>query len=827
MLIFLIIVFVIVPAFFLGRCYFEDHYRSVPDYTGKPIPTDQNIRTEKDYYKEKNEWLKRLTIDAYRRRQPEVNPASTAGVAFLEEVCRTVAYPSDTENYKSLVKNGADLVSSGYKDPLILLWYGEILYRSKSPLSAEQYLIQASTWNSTGYPHIHAFFALKTLAKISYSKKEHKPKQAENQMKLALDHFAKALISNEFKDDETHIAYRLLVANDVDDFKINKYQQVYEAIRHQGFTDDWFLSILNGRSEIELAWKARGKGWAKNVTNEGWKGFHHHLERARFILTDNWKRYPHKPEAAAAMIIVTMGGHGNPKETERIWFDRSVKSQMDFPPTYYPFITALLPRWGGSHKAMHAFGQECLDTGRFDTDVPLFYLHVLRKIGEELDNHRWRAPFRSDSARKNLNHLFKNMLSETSLSTVPQRIRTQQALVAAWSGDYQKSRALLKKVGTKVDLESGFWGETLSWNHRSWEAIEAELDAFNGANGTILAKAEDLVHDNKIQEALPLFEQAMRHHQGDANVFVYLRDRIALQHMGKSADDVIRPLLNMAAYHNKIEVAEFLLENGADINSESKTYKTPLHSAIYKNHPQMAKLLIEKGANINSQAFGLWTPLHYALRYQQPDLARLLIDRGADINAQTTGNWTPLHFALYYKHLDIALLLIKKGVRTDILTYQNFSPLHYAAAKGNKELVGMLIDRGCDVNSFTIFKIAPLHYALRNEHPRIARLLIEKGADINLANHKNWTPLHYALGNHLPDMAIELIHKGADVNAVTEEGWTPLHFASSFDEYIDVVKLLLEKGADPKASLPDGDTPLSFAKARKAKEVEKLLKQYW
>jgi ankyrin repeat protein len=222
----------------------------------------------------------------------------------------------------------------------------------------------------------------------------------------------------------------------------------------------------------------------------------------------------------------------------------------------------------------------------------------------------------------------------------------------------------------------------------------------------------------------------------------------------------------------------------------------------------------------------LWTPLHYALRYQQPDLARLLINRGADINAQTTGNWTPLHFALYYKHLDIALLLIKKRVRTDILTYQNFSPLHYAAAKGNKELVGMLIDRSCDVNSFTIFKIAPLHYALRNEHPRIARLLIEKGADINLAKNENWTPFHYALGNHLPDIAIELIHKGADVNAITKEGWTPLHFASSFDEYIDVVKLLLEKGADPKASLPDGDTPLSFAKARKAKKVEKLPKQY-
>ncbi|AFY39048.1 serine/threonine protein kinase [[Leptolyngbya] sp. PCC 7376] len=61
---------------------------------------------------------------------------------------------------------------------------------------------------------------------------------------------------------------------------------------------------------------------------------------------------------------------------------------------------------------------------------------------------------------------------------------------------------------------------------------------------------------------------------------------------------------------------------------------TPLHAA---NTPEVAQLLIDYGANINAQTEDGFTPLHLT---SSPEVAQLLIDNGADLNMQATFTFT-------------------------------------------------------------------------------------------------------------------------------------------------------------------------------------------
>ena len=53
-----------------------------------------------------------------------------------------------------------------------------------------------------------------------------------------------------------------------------------------------------------------------------------------------------------------------------------------------------------------------------------------------------------------------------------------------------------------------------------------------------------------------------------------------------------------AAYSDAVEVAELLIEKGADIDAKDKTGSTALMWAARDNSLEMVKLLIEKGADV-------------------------------------------------------------------------------------------------------------------------------------------------------------------------------------------------------------------------------------
>ncbi|KAB1276248.1 Myotrophin [Camelus dromedarius] len=71
----------------------------------------------------------------------------------------------------------------------------------------------------------------------------------------------------------------------------------------------------------------------------------------------------------------------------------------------------------------------------------------------------------------------------------------------------------------------------------------------------------------------------------------------------KYGEDVNRTLeggrkpLHYAADCGQLEILEFLLLKGADINAPDKHHITPLLSAVYEGHVSCVKLLLSKGAD--------------------------------------------------------------------------------------------------------------------------------------------------------------------------------------------------------------------------------------
>jgi tankyrase len=103
--------------------------------------------------------------------------------------------------------------------------------------------------------------------------------------------------------------------------------------------------------------------------------------------------------------------------------------------------------------------------------------------------------------------------------------------------------------------------------------------------------------------------------------------------------------LHLAAGYNNLEVAEFLLEQGADVNAQDKGGLIPLHNASSYGHLDLAALLIKHNTTVNATDNWGFTPLHEAAQKGRTQLSALLLAHGADPFLRNQEGQTPLELA--------------------------------------------------------------------------------------------------------------------------------------------------------------------------------------
>jgi ankyrin repeat protein len=209
----------------------------------------------------------------------------------------------------------------------------------------------------------------------------------------------------------------------------------------------------------------------------------------------------------------------------------------------------------------------------------------------------------------------------------------------------------------------------------------------------------------------------------------------------KYNNDESFPLLH-ACQHNNIEIIQFLLSNGADINLKNNTGETALSRAS-----QMAN-----------------TPV-----------IRLLIDNKADVNIENNTGKTPL----FYGNTETMQLLVDNGANVNHTDDQKMTPLFYSCIEENKEVVQLLIYNKADVNHVDIHGKTPLFYSCEEGNKDIAELLLTNGANINYQDNKKNTVLIDSCINQNFDMVNFLLKHGANVNIINSDEKTALDVANN------------------------------------------------
>ena len=129
---------------------------------------------------------------------------------------------------------------------------------------------------------------------------------------------------------------------------------------------------------------------------------------------------------------------------------------------------------------------------------------------------------------------------------------------------------------------------------------------------------------------------------GPLEMLKFLLDRDAASLTKR--DDNGFTLLHGAADHAHLEVVQFLLERGLDVNSRSADGYTPLHAAAngyFTNEVQdevqyvaVIQQLLAHGAKVNAPMENGQTPLHRAAEWGRPKILAALLAAGADSNAR-------------------------------------------------------------------------------------------------------------------------------------------------------------------------------------------------
>ena len=309
--------------------------------------------------------------------------------------------------------------------------------------------------------------------------------------------------------------------------------------------------------------------------------------------------------------------------------------------------------------------------------------------------------------------------------------------------------------------------------------------------------------------------------------------------------------LHFAARQGGRETVRALVEGRADVNQPSAgDATTPLLIAAINGHFDIAQYLLQQGANPNLASAAGATPLYAVLNvqwapksfYPQPrahlqqaasylDLMKALLDRGADPNARLRrkiwytqynfdllrideGGATPFWRAAYASDVDAMKLLVSYGADPHLPTMRpagrtrrddgrregqearEVSPLPPVPV-GGPGIPPLLAAAGAGYGEG--FAGNAHRFAPAGMLAAVKYLVEEVGADVNASDHEGYTAAHHAAARGDNEMILYLVSKGADVKKVSRGGQTTVDMANGpvqrIQPFPETIKLLEGLGA--------------------------------
>jgi ankyrin repeat protein len=295
----------------------------------------------------------------------------------------------------------------------------------------------------------------------------------------------------------------------------------------------------------------------------------------------------------------------------------------------------------------------------------------------------------------------------------------------------------------------------------------------------------------------------------------------------KAAKDGKSPL-HYAVRLGMADVADMLLDAGAQINPRDKELKNPLFDALQAPKPlDMVAFLLEQGVSADLPDTRGRVPLHDACEKADLPVLRALLAATENPARPDARSTQPLHLICEHGDVDAVQVVLFERVSVFASDAGGDSCLHIAAARAETDVAHYLLttEAALLVNSVNLLGRTPLHMAVLKGHEKLARAMIAAGANVNQPDNKGYTPLHEAAEAGNLAMVKALIQSGADVaKSQASHHTTPLilairNAANGQKDSAEIIHLLLEHNADINTADKDGVTPLMAAAARGDNEL--------
>ncbi len=333
---------------------------------------------------------------------------------------------------------------------------------------------------------------------------------------------------------------------------------------------------------------------------------------------------------------------------------------------------------------------------------------------------------------------------------------------------------------------------------------------------------------------------------------VMLGDIEAVRQIAESHPTLFEPnieseshLLENAVRHNRYDMVKLLLDLGMDpdqryrissLEEETYNWGEPLWIAAGDGMYEIAQLILERGADPNAAVYASGDPMSRAYNNRDDRMKRLLYRYG--------GSMTPEGAAL---ECDTSAAVMALKLKPELVE----GILWGAACGGDPSVVGVClprIDWASDDPRWYGLIIQPIRIWPCNPHrkfrefdrsvfPEMVRMILDHGVDPNVKGRRDTSLLHYiaATGKIWGEPVLRDDERAAFARMFLEYGAlldardtllhsTPLAWAARWGRR-ELVELYLQHGADPQ---PDGEswtTPLAWAERYGHASVDNRLRE--
>lgn len=445
-------------------------------------------------------------------------------------------------------------------------------------------------------------------------------------------------------------------------------------------------------AQLDQAWEIRGGDYAQSVTQDRMDRFEDMLHQSQTTLTNALGIDPNFLPIYPIAIKVLLGLNSDRASIDDL-FNKAVSIDPYYPTVYIPMVTTLLPRWGGAPGAVEAFADRAVTLTK-DKEGEGYYARIaimaLKYVDKEFINEYNFSWGRMKQGFEDLNKIYPNSPHYLSY----------YAWLAGQYNDKEATHRAIGLMGPWNNLMEAFKSKRDFDNLNKWSGQEKDLNFPGDKPILVAAQKGDLdalkdllnkganINEQDKDGKTPLYTTIENLHS-DAAEFL-----INVGADGKLATANGETPITAAAQYHMAPIVELLLQKGSSVEGRDVFHPqayTPLLAAASNGEVDICDFLLKHGAQLNATLGDYQTPLHWAAgNGHQPVVELLLKQPNVQVNAQDFWKQTPLHNAVKAENSAIVQLLLDAGAKKDIKDYQGKTPLDLAHELRNDDIVNIL-----------------------------------------------------------------------------------------------------------------------------------------